>query len=120
MERTFYQVPVDQHMEVIQEYGPKLENFAYGWLLCTTGNLAMIAADPVDVRFDETFTGWGLEDSDFAFQWCLRGRQTTCTLAAVNYHQIHRRGMAEYDELRANMSKFNENIEGRSGKAANP
>ena len=108
MEQLFYQVPVDQHMEVITEYGPDLEHFAYGWLLCTTGNLAMMAEYSNQVQFDEAFTGWGLEDNDFAFQWCLHGRETVCTLTAINYHQVHRRGPTEYDELRRNMSRFND------------
>lgn len=107
MERLYYQIPIDQHLEVMTEYGVDLEQFAYGWLMCTTGNLAMVAADSMTVRFDEQFTGWGLEDSDFAFQWCLRGRVTVCTLAALNHHQVHRRGVNEYDELRANMTRFN-------------
>ena len=108
MEQLFYQVPVDQHMEVITEYGPDLEHFAYGWLLCTTGNLAMMAEYSNQVQFDEAFTGWGLEDNDFAFQWCLHGRETVCTLTAINYHQVHRRGPTECDELRRNMSRFND------------
>lgn len=108
IERLYYQIPIDQHPEVISEYGVHLERFAYGWLMCTTGNLAMMASDPSTVRFDEQFTGWGLEDSDFAFQWCLRGRVAVCTLAATNHHQVHRRGASEYDELRANMAKFNQ------------
>ena len=108
MARRYYQIPVDQHPEVIEEYGMNLEHFAYGWLMCTTGNLAMVAGDPNTIRFDESFTGWGLEDSDFAFQWCLRGRVTVCTLGAMNYHQVHRRAVNEYDELRSNMAKFND------------
>lgn len=84
---TSYAVPL------VERYGPDLEGFAFPWTMAVGGNSSIPRqlAEQIDY-LDESFVGWGLEDTDFHFRLCQAGARTRVLPDAVSYHQIHRRG----------------------------
>jgi GT2 family glycosyltransferase len=82
-----YAAPLAQH------YGPDLEGFAFPWTMAVGGNSSLPRALAEAVGYlDESFVGWGLEDTDFHFRLCQAGARTRVLPNALSYHQLHRRG----------------------------
>jgi GT2 family glycosyltransferase len=80
----------DNYHAVIEAYGTELTGFRFAWGLATTANLAVPREAVAKVGgFDETFTGWGLEDTDLSYRLARLGVRFSVSTAAVNYHQIH-------------------------------
>ncbi|MDA1361040.1 glycosyltransferase [Glycomyces luteolus] len=80
----------DNYHAIVEEYGTGLEGFRFGWALATTANLsASRAAIEEAGGFDETFTGWGLEDTDLSYRLHRLGVRFSVSTEAVNYHQVH-------------------------------
>lgn len=80
----------DNYHAIVEEYGTGLDDFRFGWALATTANLG-VARDAITAAggFDETFTGWGLEDTDLSYRLHRLGVRFSVSAEAVNYHQIH-------------------------------
>lgn len=80
----------DNYHAIVAEYGTGLDGFRFGWALATTANLA-VARSAVEKAggFDETFTGWGLEDTDLSYRLHRLGVRFSVNTDAVNYHQVH-------------------------------
>jgi GT2 family glycosyltransferase len=55
---------------------------------------------------DESFVGWGLEDTDFHLRLCQAGARTRVLPGAVSYHQLHRRGPELGREWSANARRL--------------
>lgn len=84
---TGYAVPL------VERYGADLEGFAFPWTMAVGGNSSIPRQLAEQVNYlDESFVGWGLEDTDFHFRLCQAGAKTRVLPGAVSYHQIHRRG----------------------------
>jgi GT2 family glycosyltransferase len=82
-----YAAPLAQH------YGPALDGFAFPWTMAIGGNSSLPRALAEAVGYlDESFVGWGLEDTDFHFRLCQAGARTRVLPNALSYHQLHRRG----------------------------
>ncbi|MDA1361827.1 glycosyltransferase [Glycomyces luteolus] len=80
----------DNYRQVVEEFGPDLEDFRFGWGLATTANLAVPREAVAAVGgFDEAFTGWGMEDTDLSYRLHRSGLRFTVNAEAVNYHQVH-------------------------------
>jgi len=80
----------DNYHAVIDAYGLRLVDFRFGWALATTANLAVPREAVVKIGgFDETFTGWGLEDTDLSYRLHRLGLRFSVDAAAVNHHQVH-------------------------------
>jgi glycosyltransferase involved in cell wall biosynthesis len=80
----------DNYRQVVDEFGPGLEDFRFGWGLATTANLAVPRAAVAEAGgFDEAFTGWGMEDTDLSYRLHRSGLRFSVSSAAVNYHQVH-------------------------------
>lgn len=78
---------------LLAQYGPALEGFAFPWTMAVGGNTSVPRALAEEVGYlDESFVGWGLEDTDFHFRLCRAGATTRVLEGAVSYHQLHRRG----------------------------
>jgi len=77
----------------VAAFGSDLAGCAFRWTLGVTGNLSVMraAAERVGL-FDETFVGWGLEDTDFHYRLDLAGADTRVLDGGLNYHQLHERG----------------------------
>lgn len=77
----------------VAAFGPDLAGCALRWTLGVTGNLSVTraAADAAGL-FDESFVGWGLEDTDFHYRLDRNGADTRVLAGGLNYHQLHERG----------------------------
>lgn len=80
----------DNYHAIIEAYGTGLADFRFGWALATTANLSVRRAAVKEVGgFDESFTGWGLEDTDLSYRLHRAGVAFSVSTTAVNYHQVH-------------------------------
>jgi GT2 family glycosyltransferase len=80
----------DNYHAIVDEYGTGLDGFRFGWALATTANLA-VSREAVEKAggFDESFTGWGLEDTDLSYRLHRLGVRFSVSTEAVNFHQVH-------------------------------
>jgi glycosyltransferase involved in cell wall biosynthesis len=80
----------DNYHAVVEEYGHGLDGFRFGWALATTANLGVSREAVAKAGgFDESFTGWGLEDTDLSYRLHRLGIRFSVRTEAVNYHQVH-------------------------------
>jgi glycosyltransferase involved in cell wall biosynthesis len=83
---------VNHVLPVLEAFGPDMAGFAFPWTTGVTGNLSVPRAIAEQVGlFDESFVGWGLEDTDFHFRLHSAGARTRILDGALNHHQIHAR-----------------------------
>lgn len=107
MGQVLYRKGSDHYGEVVNQYGYDLDEFLFGWAICTTGNLAVrCPSEEQAIRFDESYTGWGMEDTDYAYQFVLQGYRVVCCEQAHNLHQVHPRSLQQTTELAANLKRF--------------
>ena len=60
------------------------------WLACVTSNLSVQKRDMIAVgMFDETFTGWGWEDSDLGYRFLKNHIPMIKQSRIINYHMVH-------------------------------
>jgi glycosyltransferase involved in cell wall biosynthesis len=79
-------------LPVVREYGDDITDCPLAWSYGTTGNLSVSRAGLETVGgFDESFNGWGLEDTELHFRLARAGLRTRVAAAARNYHQNHAR-----------------------------
>ncbi|GAA2148725.1 glycosyltransferase family 2 protein [Glycomyces algeriensis] len=80
----------DNYHAIVEEYGHGLDGFRFGWALATTANLGVSREAIAKAGgFDESFTGWGLEDTDLSYRLHRLGIRFSVHTDAVNYHQVH-------------------------------
>lgn len=93
-------------------FGPDLEGCAFRWTLGVTGNLSVTRAAAEQAGlFDESFVGWGLEDTDFHFRLDRDGADTRVLDGGLNYHQLHVRGADHVREWGRNALRMLEKYE---------
>jgi glycosyltransferase involved in cell wall biosynthesis len=81
---------LDNHSAVVDAFPDELTGFRLGWALGTTGNLAVHTSALRAVGgFDETYSGWGIEDTDLCYRLGRAGIRFQVDRQAVNYHQVH-------------------------------
>jgi glycosyltransferase involved in cell wall biosynthesis len=81
------------HAQGVLDAWPGLAGYAFPWTLGVGGNLSLPRAVAHEVGLhDESFVGWGLEDTDFHYRLHVAGVRTVVLDGGVNYHQVHRRG----------------------------
>lgn len=84
-----------QFQELLAQLSGDLNSFHLRWVFGTTGNMSVPRQRVVDVgMFDESFSGWGLEDSELCYRLCQAGARFVVNPAAINYHQFHARSPA--------------------------
>jgi glycosyltransferase involved in cell wall biosynthesis len=77
---------------VLARYGPSLDGYALPWTIGTTGNLSAPRALVEQVGLlDESFAGWGLEDTELHLRLHRAGARTVILPGARNWHQLHHR-----------------------------
>ena len=80
----------DNYTETVYSHGDVLGSFALPWMMGTTANLSVHRKHVCDASlFDENYTGWGLEDTDFCYGLHRKGLGFALSREAVNYHQVH-------------------------------
>lgn len=63
---AYLKEPRDNYRDVVDEYTEDLTDFHMGWAMATGGNVAFERNEKsLDIKFDENYRGWGLEDTDF-------------------------------------------------------
>jgi GT2 family glycosyltransferase len=88
-------------------YGPALEGFAFPWTTAATGNLSAPRTLVEQVGlFDESFVGWGLEDTDLHFRLHRAGARTQVIEGGLNWHQLHPRPPTNASEWTRNAVRF--------------
>lgn len=81
-----------QVLSLLAQFSGDLNAFHLRWVLGTTGNMSLPRQRVVDAgMFDESFSGWGLEDSELCYRLCQAGARFVVSSAALNYHQFHAR-----------------------------
>lgn len=76
--------------EVYQVYSETLESFAISWMLLVTINVSVPKVLLIRAGFfDESFIGWGLEDTELGYRLHQCGAKFVYNEAAANYHQVH-------------------------------
>jgi glycosyltransferase involved in cell wall biosynthesis len=84
---------------VVDVYGDGLEGFEIPWTIGVTGNLSVPRRRVLDVgAFDESFKGWGLEDTDLCLRLHAAGARFRLHSGACNYHQVHERPEERLDD----------------------
>lgn len=96
----------DNKLYVVDKYSPLLIDFYLPWAMTTTGNMSYTRDNAINLEFDEHYSGWGMEDTDFAYRLYLAGYKFTFSFEAQNYHQLHERGINEHHQLTRNMKYF--------------
>jgi glycosyltransferase involved in cell wall biosynthesis len=92
---------------LVELYGPALEGFAFPWTASATGNLSAPRALVEQVGlFDESFVGWGLEDTELHLRLHHAGATTHVIDGGLNWHQLHPRSPANPSEWARNGIRF--------------
>jgi GT2 family glycosyltransferase len=77
---------------LVERFGPALDGFAFPWSTAATGNLSAPRALVERVgMFDESFVGWGLEDTELHLRLSAAGARTRVIDGGLNWHQLHPR-----------------------------
>jgi glycosyltransferase involved in cell wall biosynthesis len=80
----------------VEDYGNDISACGLSWMFGTTGNMSVSAGLLEEAAgFDESLTGWGLEDTELHYRLTLAGASTYVSREAVNYHQNHPRNEGE-------------------------
>jgi len=80
---------------IVEVYGDDISDCPLAWACGYTGNMAT-RRELLERTggFDETFTGWGLEDTELLYRLVKAGARTRVLKEAVNFHQTHPRDLA--------------------------
>ena len=99
----------DQHaLPLIATYGDRLRGCPLAWCCGTSGNLSLRKEFLEQIGlFDQTFQGWGFEDTELLYRVVHCGGSIHVTRSACNYHQNHRRNrFVEHANWRGNALLF--------------
>jgi GT2 family glycosyltransferase len=106
---------IRKHPEVLEALrirGPHATTAAFwesqlAWVFFVTCNVSVSRAllDRVG-HFDESFVGWGYEDTELGYRLGQAGARYIHLDAAANYHQHHERSGVQFADLRDNYRRF--------------
>ena len=96
----------DNQSRIYEKWGDDLKDFEFGWTLATTANIGLKREAYENIRFEEDYNGWGMEDTDYAYKLYRKGAKFQYLPEAVNYHQMHVRAEDAYSQLRENVRIF--------------
>lgn len=90
VERYVFRKSYHNWDEVYHVYSETLEGFVTPWMLLVTINVSV--PKPLLIKaglFDESFIGWGLEDTELGYRLHHCGAKFVYNERAANYHQVH-------------------------------
>jgi glycosyltransferase involved in cell wall biosynthesis len=94
-------------MHFIDQVSGDPNRFRLSWAMGMTGNMSVLRQRVIDVgMFDETYSGWGLEDTDLCFRLSRAGARLAISREGLNYHQLHRRSPHVNAEWNKNFDYF--------------
>jgi glycosyltransferase involved in cell wall biosynthesis len=89
------------------EFDGDINRFGLCWAFCTTGNMSVMRRRVLEVgMFDEAFSNWGIEDTEFSFRLCKAGARIAISQEALSYHQLHPRGQGALASWYRNLDRF--------------
>lgn len=101
----------DNYPHILRRYGNDLAGFKLPWVVATTANLSVPRQMLLEVGlFDETYRGWGMEDTDLSYRLHLAGASFQVERSAVNWHQIHPIGVGTRHDLQARQNELIRNL----------
>jgi len=102
------QARLDSREKLLKRYSFCMSHLKHPWSLAYTCNFSLPRYLVENVRFDESFIGWGLEDIDFAFQLYQNGARIAFSTAICGYHLYHDRTFdaKRYQSWLQNLEKF--------------
>lgn len=100
--------PPDNFGIVNKSFGSDLTGFCFGWAIATTANLGLRKENLGNIRFDENYREWGMEDTDFAYELYRNNCSFYMATQAVNYHQFHNKDNNYMKSLKKNLCYFND------------
>lgn len=101
----------DERFRVFKALSCNMASIKMGWHLCYGHNVAVRRETLVAAGgFDEDFTGWGLEDCEFAFRLVSRGCKLVFNPGIAAYHQHHATldKQSRFERWSANLRIFEE------------
>lgn len=101
-------VRLDSREKLLKGYSYCLSHLNHPWSLAYTCVFSVSKSLLEQERFDESFTGWGLEDIEFAFRLCQRGARAAFSPCIPGYHLYHDRTFdaKRYESWLANLARF--------------
>ncbi|MFT5319410.1 MAG: cytidylate kinase [Chlamydiales bacterium] len=99
---------LDSREKLLGYYNFDLHSLNKPWSLAYTCNFSVDASLVQDCKFDEDFTGWGLEDIDFAYRLYQGGGRFAYSRALAGYHLYHERSFsqARFLQWKSNLKRF--------------
>lgn len=82
---------LDSREKLLRKYSFCLSHLNCPWSLAYTCNFSVTKNFLGELRFDESFAGWGLEDIDFAYRLYKQGAQFVFSKRICGYHLYHDR-----------------------------
>jgi GT2 family glycosyltransferase len=90
-----------------KQLGDQFNDFRLRWIIASTGNMSVSRQRLLEAGlFDESFTRWGLEDTELAFRLSQAGARFVVSEEALNYHQLHARSPTWHVEWQRNYALF--------------
>lgn len=97
----------DPRTGLLAEFSGNLNNLATCWTYLYTCNASVRRDHLLAIGgFDESFVGWGLEDTDLGFRLRQRGLAFAVNPAAVQYHHRTEVTARRYAEWRRNLDRM--------------
>ena len=94
--------------DVYEVYFNTLDGFVIPWILLVTINVSVSKTLLMKAGlFDESFIGWGLEDTELGYRLERCGAKFVYNEAAANYHQVHPNDVVKrWKEFARNYARF--------------
>lgn len=92
---------------VVKQLGNQFNDFRLRWAFAATGNMAVSRQRLLEAGlFDESFTRWGMEDTEIAFRLSQAGARFVVSEEALNYHQLHAKAPTWRADWHRNFAHF--------------
>jgi glycosyltransferase involved in cell wall biosynthesis len=101
-------VNLDSREKLLRRYSFCLSHLNCPWSVAYTCNFSISRNFHDDIRFDEGYVGWGLEDIDFAYELYKQGAEIVFSKGICGYHLYHDRTLspARYQSWLINLTRF--------------
>ncbi len=99
---------LDSREKLLRNYSFCLTHLNCPWSLAYTCNFSISRNFLGNIRFDESYVGWGLEDIDFAYELHKHGAEIVFSRGISGYHLYHDRTLSasRYQSWLINLNRF--------------
>lgn len=101
-------VSLDSREKLLRRYSYCLTHMNCPWSVAYTCNFSISRNFLGNIRFDESYAGWGLEDIDFAYELYKQGAEIVFSRGICGYHLYHDRTLtsSRYQSWLINLTRF--------------